>query len=78
MCCSKGVKDAAIAIYSRDSALQVTDRRRAIGDFHALTEARVDALAVTYALDYLLTEQSLELPLVHSRGPAQALSSQIG
>ncbi len=64
----EGVKDAAIAIYSRDSALQVTDRRRAIGNFHALTEASVDVLARTYALDYLLTEQSLELPLVHAEG----------
>ena len=64
----EGVKDAAIAIYSRDSALRVTERRRAIGDFHALTEARAEALASTYALDYLLTEQSLQLPLVHTEG----------
>ncbi len=64
----EGVKDAAIAIYSRDSARQVTDRRRAIGDFNALTEARAEALAGTYALDYLLTEHSLQLPLVHTEG----------
>jgi len=64
----EGVKDAAIAIYSRDSALRVTDRRSAIGDFHTLTEARAAALAATYALDYLLTEQPLQLPLVHVEG----------
>ncbi len=64
----EGVKDAAIAIYSRDSALRVTERRRAIGDFNTLTEARAHALAVTYALDYLLTEQPLQLPLVHTEG----------
>jgi small basic protein len=65
----EAVKDAAIAIYSRDGASRVTDRRSAIGDFHALTEARAEALADTYALDYLLTERSLRLPLVHAEGP---------
>jgi hypothetical protein len=65
----EGVKDAAIAIYSRDGAMRVTDRRAAIGDFHAMTEARAAALADTYALDYLLTEQALRLPLVHAEGP---------
>jgi hypothetical protein len=64
----EGVKDAAIAIYSRDSALRVTERRRAIGDFNALTEARATALAGGYAIDYLLTEHSLQLPLVHTEG----------
>lgn len=64
----EGVKDAAIAIYSRESALRVTERRRAIGDFNTLNEARAEALAGTYALDYLLTEQSLPLPLVHAEG----------
>ena len=65
----EGVKDAAIAIYSRDGAMRVTDRRAAIGDFHAMTKARAAALADTYALDYLLTEQALRLPLVHAEGP---------
>ena len=46
----------------------MTERRRAIGDFHALTEARAKTLAGTYALDYLLTEQSLQLPVVHTEG----------
>jgi len=64
----EAVKDAAIAIYSRDGALRVTDRRSAIGDFHALSEARAQTLAGTYAFDYLLTEQALLLPLVHAEG----------
>ena len=64
----EGVKDAAIAIYSRDSALRVTERRAAIGDFNTLTESRVEALANRYALDYLLTEHSLQLPVVHTEG----------
>lgn len=65
---TEGVKDAAIAIYSRDSALRVTERRAAIGDFNALTEARVRALAASYALDYVLTEQALPLPVAHAEG----------
>jgi hypothetical protein len=64
----EAVKDAAIAIYSRESALRVTDRRRAIGDFNAMTEARAEALADAYAIDYLLTEAALRLPLVHAEG----------
>jgi len=64
----EAVKDAAIAIYARDSALRVTERRDAIGNFHALSEARADALARTYALDYVLTEQTMRLPLVHAEG----------
>jgi hypothetical protein len=64
----EGVKDAAIAIYSRESALRVTERRRAIGDFNTLTGARAQALAATYALDYLLTEHPMPLPLVHTEG----------
>ena len=71
----EGVKDAAIAIYSRDSALRVTERRHAIGDFNALTEARAKALADTYALDYLLTEQHAAVAARAHRGPAHALSS---
>jgi hypothetical protein len=67
----EGVKDAAIAIYSRESALRVSARREAIGDFHALTDARAQALASAYALDYLLTEQALPLPLVHAEGRLQ-------
>lgn len=64
----EAVKDAAIAIYSRESALRVTERRQAIGDFNAITEDRAEALADAYALDYLLTEKPLDLPLVHEEG----------
>ncbi len=65
---TEGVKDAAIAIYSRDSALRVTDRRAAIGDFNALTEARARELAAAYSLDYLLTDHVLALPVAHTEG----------
>lgn len=65
----EAVKDAAMATYSRDSALRVTERLSAIGDFGTLDEDRARALAKRYQLDYLIAEQPLRLPLVHTEGP---------
>src|SRR5262249_26556135 len=56
------VKDSAIAIYSRPLALQVVDRRRAIGDFGTLTAVQARALGERYGLNYLVTEATLPLP----------------
>ena len=71
----EGVKDAAIAIYSRDSALQVTERRRAIGDFNALTEARADS-AGRHLCARLPAHGTVPAVAARAhRGPAQALSA---
>jgi hypothetical protein len=59
------VKDAAIAMYSRDVALRVVERTRAIGDFPSITADRVRALATQYDLDYLVAEQPLALPIAY-------------
>ena len=59
------VKDAAMALYSRDVAMRVLGRTRALGDFSALTGDRALALAREYDLDYLLTERALNLPLAY-------------
>ena len=67
----EGVKDAAIAIYSREGAERVTERRQAIGDFNMLTEERARTLARSYGIDYLLTERPMQLPLVHAEGTLQ-------
>jgi hypothetical protein len=64
-------KDAAIAIYSRPLAMQITERRAALGDFYDLTPAALAALDQRYDLDYLITEQRLPLPLARSEGPLQ-------
>jgi hypothetical protein len=56
------VKDAALAMYSRDVAVRVVERTRAIGDFNSLTADRARALARTYDLDYLVTTSELPLP----------------
>jgi hypothetical protein len=59
------VKDAALAIYSRDVALRVLERTAAIGDFGALTPERARHLAQQYDLDYLVTDADLPLPLAY-------------
>ena len=53
------VKDSAIAIYSRDVAVRVIERARALGPFDALTPERTMALAARYGLDYLVTTADL-------------------
>jgi hypothetical protein len=59
------VKDAAIAMYSRDMAMRVLGRTRALGDFSALTRERALELARNYDLDYLLAERAIDLPLAY-------------
>src|SRR5258706_3376424 len=59
------VKDSAIAMYNRDLAVRVVERRRALGDFPALTADRARALAARYDLNYLVTESTLDLPEVY-------------
>jgi hypothetical protein len=61
-------KDAALAIYSRDVAMRVTERAGALGDFTTLTAPAAEDLARRYALDYLVTERTLPLPLAYSNG----------
>jgi hypothetical protein len=58
-------KDSAIAMYSRDVALRVIERRRALADFGALTAPAARALAERYDVHYLVTEATLPLPEVY-------------
>jgi hypothetical protein len=59
------VKDTALAIYSRDVAMRVIDRSRALGAFDTLTAAEARQLAARYDLDYLVTTAPLDLPVAH-------------
>jgi len=59
------VKDSAIAIYSRDVAHRVVERAAALGDFTTMTADRARALAAKYDLNYLVTEQRLDLPTAY-------------
>lgn len=62
------VKDTAMAIYSRESAARVIDRRGAIGDFATLDAAGALALATRFRLDFLAIDRELDLPLAHREG----------
>jgi hypothetical protein len=63
------VKDSALAIYSPAIARRVAQRVEAIGHFNELTADRVHVLAGEYGLDYLITEQQLDLPVANQAGP---------
>ncbi len=64
----EGIKDVAVGMYDRAVAMRTRDRVAAIGDFTALTVARARELAQEYDLDYLVTEDALELPLEFESG----------
>jgi hypothetical protein len=59
------VKDSAVAMYNRDLAVRVVERRRALGDFPALSAEGIRALATRYDLNFLVTEATLDLPEVY-------------
>lgn len=63
------VKDAAVAMYSRDVALRVVERTRAVGDFTRMTAERAQALDARYGLDFLVTTASLNLPVAYRSAP---------
>jgi len=62
------VKDVALAIYSRESAGRVIERRVALGDFDAMGPAAASAMAARFGLDYLVVDRDMNLPLAHQEG----------
>jgi hypothetical protein len=60
------VKDTAVALYSRDVALRVRERRASLEDFAHLSAVRATALARKYAVDYLVTAgEPLAFPIAY-------------
>jgi hypothetical protein len=59
------VKDAAVALYSRDVAMWVLGRLQDAQHFDALTPEQFHALASRYDLDYLVVDHDVALPLVY-------------
>ncbi|MBA2303753.1 MAG: hypothetical protein H0W08_14105, partial [Acidobacteria bacterium] len=64
----EAVKDAALGMYDRRIAVRTSERIRAVPDFLRLTPAEARRLGATYDLDYLVTEQMLDLPLAFQEG----------
>ena len=69
----EAVKDAAIGMYERDVAIRTRDRIAAVGDFDAMTPERARTLGAQYGLDYLVTEQPLDLPLAFESGKLRCI-----
>jgi hypothetical protein len=65
----EGVKDAAIGMYQREIAMRTQERLAVAQDFHQLTPDRARAIGARYGLDYLVTEQALDLPIAFQSGP---------
>jgi hypothetical protein len=64
----EAIKDAAIGMYTREIAIRTRDRLAELEDFDAMTAGRARALAERYGLDYLVTEQPLDLPVAFASG----------
>jgi hypothetical protein len=64
----EAIKDGALGMYDRDVALRTRDRARLLDDFETLTPERALALGREFNLDYVITEQRLELPQAFSSG----------
>jgi hypothetical protein len=64
----EAIKDGAVGMYDRSVALRTRQRVAALGEFTALTPERARLLGRQHDLDYLVTEQTLDLPLAFSSG----------
>jgi hypothetical protein len=63
------IKDTAIGLYERPVAIRTRERLEALGNFRTLSPQRARDLAKQYGLDYLVTEQPIDLPVAFSSGP---------
>ena len=59
------VKDLALALYSRDVAVEALERIHHARNFEALAPEQLRALASQYDLDYLVVDRDLALPLAY-------------
>jgi hypothetical protein len=64
----EAIKDTAIGMYDRPTALRTRDRLAAVGDFATLDATRARELGTTYDLDYLIAERDFDLPLAFESG----------
>jgi hypothetical protein len=62
------LKDRAIAMYDRETAMRVAERERALAALAWDTEDGARALARRFGLDYLVIDRELSLPLAHRSG----------
>ena len=61
-------KDAAFALYSRESAMRFVERVGATQGFEYFGSDELVRLAGRYGLDVVVTERTMDLPLLHKSG----------
>jgi hypothetical protein len=59
------VKDLALALYSRDVAVEALRRIADVRGLDSFTPDQLRALASRYDLDYLVAERDVELPVAY-------------
>ena len=59
------VKDLALALYSRDVAVEALRRIADVRGYDAFSPAELRAFAARYDLDYLVAEHTVDLPVVY-------------
>ena len=59
------VKDLALALYSREVAVEALRRIVDAREFESLTPAQLRALAARYDFDYLVVERDVDLPIAY-------------
>jgi hypothetical protein len=64
----EAIKDGAVGMYDRVVAMRTRERVGELGDFPNLTPEHARALAQKYDLNYLVTEQTIDLPEVFRSG----------
>jgi hypothetical protein len=72
------VKDLALALYSRPTAVEALRRIADAADFDSLTPEQLRALAARYDLDYLVAERDVDLPVAYRNGQFRVYSLQPG
>ena len=72
----EAMKDGALGMYDRDVAVRTQERLRAIGTFDAMSPDHARTLAARYDLDYLVTEQVLDLPVAFESGRLRVYTLQ--
>lgn len=70
----EAIKDGAVGMYDRATAMRTRERVEAVGDFTTLTAERARMLARQYDLDYLVTEERIDLPLAFESGAIRIYS----
>ena len=72
------VKDLALALYSRDVAVEALKRIDAARGFETFTPDQLRALATRYDLDYLVVDRDVDLPVAYRNAQFRVYSLQAG